>query len=536
MRIPINLLFWSIAALPILLLLVLMIGLKWSAMRAAPIGLLTACISSLLLFQADIGLILMAIGKGLWSAAVILIVVWSAILLYEITNEAKALGVLRKSIQGLSPNELLQIMALGWVFSSFLQGITGFGVAVAVGAPLLVAIGMKPLWAVITTLICHSWGNTFGTLALAWEALITQSGTMTTSEIQQTALWACALIWLYNLFGGLCLCWFYGKWEAIKKGLPAVLVISLLHGGGQLVVAQYSGTLACFLPACLAFGALFFLGKTKAYSTPWRIEHSPVMERKAEHITGDIPQMRFSQAFFPYAVLTGVTLFVLLIPPVKNTLNLWQIGFSFPEMTTGYGFTNAAVASYSPLAPLTYAGTFLFVSVIAAYFFFKKHGWICAGAERQIITRVVKKTVPSSIAVISFIAMSRVMGGTGQTEVLAQGIAAVLGTGYILFAPMIGLLGSFMTSSNMASNILFGQFQMTTATILQVPFPALLGGQTAGGAIGGSICPGNIILGAATVGLQGQEGLILKKVLPIALVSALLCGVILYVLLVVFSI
>ena len=38
---------------------------------------------------------------------------------------------------------------MGWIFESFLQGITGFGVPVAVGAPLLIGIGMKPVWAVV---------------------------------------------------------------------------------------------------------------------------------------------------------------------------------------------------------------------------------------------------------------------------------------------------------------------------------------------------------------------------------------------------
>ena len=65
----------------------------------------------------------------------------------------------------------------------------------------------------------------------------------------------------------------------------------------------------------------------------------------------------------------------------------------------------------------------------------------------------VKKTIPSSISVICFIAMSKVMGGTGQTTVMAQGIAGVMGEAYVALSPIVGLLGSFMTSSNMASNI-----------------------------------------------------------------------------------
>ena len=76
----------------------------------------------------------------------------------------------------LLPNELLLVLAMGWIFESFLQGITGFGVPVAVGAPLLIGIGVKPLWAVIIPLIGQAWGNTFGTLGAAWDSLAMSAG------------------------------------------------------------------------------------------------------------------------------------------------------------------------------------------------------------------------------------------------------------------------------------------------------------------------------------------------------------------------
>lgn len=72
------------------------------------------------------------------------------------------------------------------------------------------------------------------------------------------------------------------------------------------------------------------------------------------------------------------------------------------------------------------------------------------------------------------------MDGTGQTVVLANGIANVLGKVYIIFAPFVGLLGTFMTGSNMSSNILFGSFQMTTAKLLGANTAATLERSPAG--------------------------------------------------------
>lgn len=150
---------------------------------------------------------------------------------------------------------------------------------------------------------------------------------------------------------------------------------------------------------------------------------------------------------------------------------------------------------------------------------------------KKILELSIQKTIPSAIAVTCFIMMSRIMSGSGQILILAQGIATFLGNAYGLFTPLVGMLGAFMTSSNMASNILFGEFQQTTAKLLSLNIAAILGAHTAGGAVGTAIAPGNIILGTTTAGILGQEGLILKKLLPITLFATFIIGFILVIIL-----
>lgn len=532
MNIPVNILTWIMAVLPILVLLVLMVKFQMGAVKAAPIGFLVASASAVVIYRAGLPHIGTAALKGVWSALAVLIVVWPAIFLYEVVNEARAFQVFKRSMAQFTKNELLQIMLIGWVFASFLQGITGFGVPVAVGAPLLIGIGVRPFWAVVIPLLAHTWGNTFGTLAAAWDALVIQANITDNSQmIAQTALWATAFIWIWNFTTGMTLCWFYGKGQGVRKGFPAVVVISLIQGGGQMLLGQLNTTLACFVPCCVSFAAVILLGRTRYYGDAWALPESPVMDRQASvEEGGDYPEnMSMHQAFLPYYTLTAVTLVVLLTGPVKEFLGQFKLGFAFPEMVTGYGFADEASEMFSPIAPFTHAGMFLFVSAVIGYLYFKGHGFIGTGGLGAIGRRTVKKTVPSSIAVICFVAMSKVMSGTGQTTVLAQGIAGIMGPAYVALAPVVGLLGSFMTSSNMASNILFGGFQMTTANLLGMNAAPILGAQTAGGAIGSAICPGNLILGTTTAGISGSEGLVLRKVLPLTLFAAAVVGMIMYV-------
>ena len=523
--IDISISMWIIAVLPIVVLLLLMVKFQWGAAEAAPVSLVIGIVTAAFVYKSNLDLIALESAKGIWSAMIVLIVVWPAILIFEVTNEARAFEIIRRGMEQFSPNKLLQILAIGWVFASFLQGVTGFGVPVAVVAPLLVGMGITPIWAVVIPLLGHAWANTFGTLSVAWQALVEQTG-ISGDLLLSTAFWASIFLLIFNLMTGIVICWFYGRLAAVKKGLPAVLIISIIHGGGQVLLAQFNQTIACFVPSCIAVGAIFLLGRTKAYREKWEIGNSRVLDQEkiksAEAVA--IDTMTLHQAFMPYYLLTGITLFVLLIRPVKNLLSGWKLGLYFPETYTAYDVVNDAIPVYSPLSPLTNSGTFLLVAAGIGYWYFKKKGRYSKGSGSRVLYNTIEKTVPSTIAVVGLIIMSKIMGGSGQTMVLAAGTAEVLGSSYALLAPAVGMLGSFMTSSNMASNILFADFQQGTSLILNLPTDAILGAQTAGGAIGNTISPGNVILGTTTAGILGKEGVVLKTILPTALIASAIIG------------
>ena len=110
--------------------------------------------------------------KAVWDAIFILFVVWPALLLYQVTDHAGGYDALRQGITRFSRNELFIVVALGWVFSSFLQGIAGFGTPIAIVAPLLVAFGVRPVYAVAIPIIAHLWAKFFGTLGVSWFATL----------------------------------------------------------------------------------------------------------------------------------------------------------------------------------------------------------------------------------------------------------------------------------------------------------------------------------------------------------------------------
>lgn len=533
MSLPTDLFMWCLAFLPIAVLLVLMIGFQWGATEAAPIGLFITVLTGMFFYKADIVLIASESAKGIWNSVSILLVVWTAILMYRVGVEVKAFLVIRNGMRKLLPNELLLVMAMGWIFESFLQGITGFGVPVAVGAPLLIGIGVKPLWAVIIPLLGQAWGNTFGTLAAAWDALAVSAGIPVGSEHYfLTAFWTALFLLFWNVITGFAICWFYGRKKAIAKGFIAVVITALIQGGGELILSQINTTLANFIPACISMVAILLIGKMKMYRDEWAVHESPIMNRDFSGADEEsAPEgMSLIQAFIPYIMLSIITLAVLLIEPLNKFLGSFSFGFSFPETQTAYGVVNKASAKYAALSLFTHASMFLFLSSIWGIFYYQRKGWMKAGGVGRIFMESVAMTVPSGIAVIGLIIMSKIMSGTGQTVVLANGISAVLGKAYVIFAPFVGLLGTFMTGSNMSSNILFGDFQMTTSNMLGVNSAAVLGAQSTGGAIGSAISPSKIILGTTTAQILGSEGVVMKKLLIVTVPTTLIIGFIVYML------
>lgn len=146
--VPVELLHWMLSILTVVALLVFLVPLRWLAPEARPMAMFTVAIVTLIAFRTPWETMAVAGGKGVWDAIFILYVIWPALLLYHVMNQAWAYDALRLGMSRVSRNDLFIILAFSSVFVSFLQGITGFGGPVAVSVPLLIAVGVKPIYAV----------------------------------------------------------------------------------------------------------------------------------------------------------------------------------------------------------------------------------------------------------------------------------------------------------------------------------------------------------------------------------------------------
>ncbi|GAF70997.1 unnamed protein product, partial [marine sediment metagenome] len=346
----------------------------------------------------------------------------------------------------LTADRGMQALLIGWAFASFLQGVGGFGVPVAVTAPLLVGLGFSPLVAVLIPSIGHAWAVTFGSLASSFQALIAATGLP--GEMLAPA--SAVLLGIAGFGCGFMVAHVADGWSAVRRLALPVLTIGVVMGSAQYWLATHGlwniGGFGGGV-AGLAMGILI--------ATWYRGE-------RLEEGVGKLNRGSVFTALSGYLALIAITLLIQLVPSVKAFLGRIVIMVPFPEMSTALGYVTPA--GYGRVIPLLrHAGAILGYASLTAYLIYSRAGLYQPGAARRILSGTIRRVMSSSLGIASMVAMAVVMSHGGMTDILAQGLAQAVGALYPLASPWIGALGAFMTGSNTNSNVIFAMLQQRTA-------------------------------------------------------------------------
>jgi lactate permease len=495
-----------LALTPILLILALMVGLRWGAARAGAVGYLSALLIAILFFGAGPSLLAYVHSKALILTVDVLLIIWAAFLLYRVADEAGAIRTIGEALPHLTADRGMQALIIGWAFASFLQGVGGFGVPVAVIAPILVGLGFTPLAAVVIPSIGHGWAVTFGSLGSSFNAL------MAATALPQEVLAPPSALFLSisGLAVGLMVAHAAGSWAALKRLFLPVLVMGVVMGLVHLFVVSYGlWNIGAFIGGL--FGLLVGVPLARRYRG--EMNNDGILDGRALMV-----------AVSGYIILVVITLSVQLIPAVRQALGQVVFQVQFPEISTSLGYVTPAGGSRK-ISLFSHAGSVLLYSSILAYLIYKRAGLYSSGAAARILTGTLHRVMSSSVSIASMVAMAVIMEHTGMTDTLAYGLAEGMGAFYPLVAPWIGALGAFMTGSNTNSNVVFGALQLRTAELLGLTAAIILAGQTAGAALASVMAPTKIVVGASTAGMAGREGDVLRKLLLYTAILVLLVSI-----------
>jgi lactate permease len=489
-----------LALLPILLILFLMVGLQWGAARAGGAGYLSALLVAIVFFGAKMQLLAYAHAKALLLALDVLLIIWAAFLLYRVADEAGAIRTIGEALPHLTNDQGMQALIIGWVFASFLQGVGGFGVPVAVIAPILVGLGFTPLAAVLIPSIGHGWAVTFGSLGSSFQALMAATGL----PAEVLAPYAALFLGISGLLVGFMVAHAASGWRSVMRLFIPVIVFGLVMGIVQYLVATaglwnigaFSGGLAGLL-------VVFPL------ASRYRGDFNPGSN-------GRLDVRGLLVALSGYLGLVVIILVVQFVPAIKSFLGRTVISVQFPQISVSGGILNqpefvTPAGVGRNITIFRHTGALLAYASVLAYLVYRRAGLYQEKAIQRILGGTVRRVLSSSVSIVSMVSMAVIMEHAGMTDTLAQGLAAGMGKLFPIAAPWIGALGAFMTGSNTNSNVVFGALQLKTASLLGFSAAVILAGQTAGAALASVMAPTKVVVGASTAGMAGKEGEVMRK-------------------------
>ena len=437
-----TLFLWGIAALPIQLLLFLMSYIKMKSRNAAFVSLLITSIFAVIIYQINIKQLLISTGKGASLSLYIILIILGAVLLYSIVDIAGGFETIQDFIKELGGNRALLFIGLSWAFSGFIQGVTGFGVPVAIAGALIIGIGYKPLASVIAVLVGHSWSVSFGSIGSSYYSIQLVTGL----EPYRLGI-IMSLLFIITIFTtGIFTAHIYGGWKTVKENLRHILFMASLMSLAK-VGAAFGGFAHIATLLAGTIGSIYFMIIL--------IKNSDFNLKEAIFYQSN--KMTVLTALAPYFILIGFIL-IFQLSPLSNVLPDYNLSFSFPGFTTGLGHQVAGEPAYATIELFNHPIFYLLLSSSLGIIVYSIKGYLSIDKLKEIFSVTYNKGHSTAITLLILMVMSTIMNDSGMIFNFARGMARISGRIFPLFSPFIGILGAFLTGSNTSSNVLFGAF------------------------------------------------------------------------------
>lgn len=554
-----------LAALPILLAAGLLIAFRLPARQVMPLVYFLTVGIGLTVWRMSFSTVAASTIQGLFITFEILFIVFGAILLLATLKQSGAIGVIRQMFVDISPDRRVQVIIIAWLFGSFLEGASGFGTPAAIVAPLLVALGFPAMAAVMIGLMVQSTAVTFG--AVGTPVLVGITGGLESPALderlsaigltfpvyRQQIVAQAAIIHgivgtLMPTFMVMMMTRFFGERRSWTEGL-GILPFALFSGLAFTIPYMLTGVfLGPEFPSLL--GALVglaivvtaarrgFLIPGETWDFPaesaWPLEWLGKLGASSENeaLKDDAPQVEVDPQAEPAKTMP---IWMAWLP--YGLLAVGLVLTRLPDLGIGRWLQNALRIEWSAIlgteisastTPLYLPAAVLVVVVLLTLLLHR----VKLSQARAALSEASGILLSAGFVLLFAVPMVRVYINSGFNAAglssmpiaMAEWAASTVGGVWPLLAPTIGALGAFIAGSNTISNLMFSLFQFSIAEQLSVSGTMVVALQAVGAAAGNMIAIHNIVAAAATVGLLGQEGTLLRKTILPTLYYVLFAG------------
>ena len=540
----------GLAALPIILAGVLLVGFRLPAKLAMPAVYVTAAAVALGIWDMAFVDVAASTIEGLFLTFDLLLIIFGAILLLHTLERSGGMAAIRRSFHDISDDRRIQVIIIAWLFGSFIEGAAGFGTPAAVAAPLMVAMGFPAAGAVMLGMMIQSTAVTFGAVGTPivigvtggvespeFTTLLATSGVTMADYVQAVTVRAAALHAITGTimpaFMVVMMTRFFGARKSWTEGL-SVMPFALFAGVAFtipyfLTAWMFGPEFPSLMGGLVGLGIVSFAAR-QGFLIPndtWDFPNSNQWPSDwvsdievSEKDDGENPNMWPGMAWLPYLLL-ALLLVLSRLPSLPFQDALRSFSIEWPEI---FGTTVSASTT-----PLYLPGTILILVVGITALLHRMSG----RALKNAFVDSTRVLLGAGVVLIFTVPMVRVYinSGVNAAELasmpleMAGFVADTVGGIWPLFAGITGALGAFIGGANTVSNLMFSAFQHGVAARLAISSSMVVAIQAVGGAAGNMIAIHNVVAASATVGLLGREGATLRKTILPALYYMILIGV-----------
>ena len=505
-----------LAMLPIIWLIIALSGLKMAGHVACPIALIITAVEALFLWKQKIIDVLTGGLEGFAMAIwPICLVIVAAVFTYNLVVHTKNMELIKKMLTSVSKDKRILVLIISWGFGGFMEGMAGFGTAVAIPAGILCGLGFDPIFAAMICLVANTTPVAFGSIGIPTVTAANVTGFSPHMTASYVVLQLAIMVILVPFF----LVFITGKHEG-AKGLgdyKEILFITLMSGVSflipQYLTAKFIGAeLPAVIGSVCSMAVTIILAKVmlKGKSSKFDVE----IEEKEDERSLTVKDALVAWSPF-ILVLVFLLLTSTLVPAIHYPLS--AIKSNVPI------YTGEGAAPYT----FTWVATPGVLILIAAFI-----GGIIQKCPIGEIFGVLGKTIvqmlKTIITIMAVLATAKIMGYSGMTQSIADFIVRVTGSFYPLVAPLIGSIGTFVTGSSTSSSVLFSKLQASTGAELNINQIWLVAANTVGSTAGKIISPQSIAVATAATATVGKESEILTKVIKYFVLFAVIYGLVCY--------
>ncbi len=512
-----------ISFLPIILPFIFLVLLKMSAKKGMLLSFIIVLISAYFVWNMDLLTLSASFIQGLHKTIGILIILFGAVFMMNILKLNGAIDRINLGFNNLTTDMRIQAIMIAFLFGALIEGVAGFGTPAVVVAPLLVALGFRPLAAATVALVSNSVPVPFAAVGTPVQIGLGNINT-TTDFFNQIARYITSIDFLSGVFMPtivvFMLIYFFG--ENNKKRdyieiLPWTLFIGVTYTGTAYFMARTLG----FEFVTIGTVIVMLLVSTLSIRFGFLIPKNTWKNAKTDILQPEQSDMNILTAWAPYVIVILLLVLTRVIPSVKS-LSQTLIDFSISNILGITGVNSSLQLLYSP-------GFILILSAVIAVFIQRR--------STKNITKAAKISFNSiksaGLVLIPTLGMVQIFSNSGlnlseldsMPVYLASFLGEYLNGIWYNLAPFIGELGSFITGSATVSALTFSPVQQQIALQYGLNPELVLSLGLMGGAAGNMICVHNVVSVATVVGETGNEGLIIKKTIFPALLYALLIGI-----------